>query len=206
MPKRYALYDIAKLTDRFNLKAGVPRGVKPSRTVNPTDKAAVIVSVAGVSELRLMGWGLLPANSTNTNSVFRYKTYETKSETIFNKHSTAKAVRTQRCIVPANGFYEWQKIDGAKQPFFITPKNQELCAFAGIYSSWHDADSTVHETFSIITIEANADVATIDARMPVILHPDNEVMWLDPTISDVTSIYSAMRSADNQSFTINSEF
>lgn len=202
MPSRYALEDIAKLTDRFHLKNGVPRGVNPRQAITPTDKAPVIVSRAGENELRLMNWGLLPANSTNTNSVFRYKTYNTKSERIFNKHSTAKAVRTQRCIVPANGFYEAQKTEAGTQWMYVTPRSRELWALAGIYSSWEDANTQTHHAFSIITTESTTELSAFDPRMPIILRPEEESTWLDPAIDDLSSIYRAMRPADNHSFVI----
>lgn len=197
MPERYALYKIDKLTDRFNLKNGVPRGVKPSYNISPTQHVSVIISKSGVNELKLMNWGLLPANSTNTNSVFRYKTFDTKSEGVFNKHSTAKAIRSQRCLVPANGFYEWQKTSDGKQPFYVRPNDRDLFAFAGIYSSWQDADSKEWGTFSILTIDSNKEMNTINPRMPIILQPDEESTWLDPNVDDMLSIYNAMRPSDD---------
>ena len=106
MISRYSLYTTADLSDRFSLKDGLPKGVKPHYNIHPTLQAPVIVNNGSHPTVERMGWGLVPKGAKDTNSVFRYKTYNVPSEKILAKHSWEIAVRHNRCLVPANGFFQ----------------------------------------------------------------------------------------------------
>lgn len=194
MISRYALYEIADISNRFNLTEGLPKGIKPHYNNSPTISAPVIISHEGTSIVRPMKWGLVSKGAKDTNSVFRYKTYTIPSEGIFSRHSWERAVREHRCLVPANGFYLLNG-SGKKRAYYARPKDKTLFAFAGVYSSWQDPEGTEHGTFSIITIDAvggmPGDVSS--GSMPIIMKREDEVRWLDPTMTDTSSIYDMLR-------------
>lgn len=192
MAERYALYEIEKLRDRFTLPNGVPAGVKRSYNISPTQLGAVVVNRDGVATLERMKWGFIPATAKDSNSVFRYKTYLAKSEGIFSKPTWQESIRHSRCLVPANGFYEWQQTTDGKLPYYVRPTDQDLFAFAGIYSSWTDPQGETWGTYAIIT--------TLYDRGPkkplqraVILRPGDEAEWLNPAIDDMNTLYGLMR-------------
>jgi putative SOS response-associated peptidase YedK len=195
MSARYTLFKINDFADRFHL-------TPPAETINrrynisPALPAPVIVSRNGVPVLEHMKWGFVPQGAKDTNSVFRYKTYDAKSEGIFSKNIWRDAIRETRCLIPANGFYEWKSTDDGKRPFYITA-SQELFAFAGIYSSWVDPSGKTWGTFAIVTTESNDQMRHVSDRMPVILQPEDEHTWLNPTASDINTLYDIMRPYDN---------
>lgn len=192
MISRYALYDIAELSKRFNISEGLPKGVKPHYNYSPTITAPVIVSENGAHVVKRMKWGLVPQGAKDTNAVFRYKTYNVPSENIFSRHSWDLAVRERRCLVPANGFYELNR-SGKKRAYYAELKDKSLFAFVGIYSSWQDPEGVVYGTYSVITTEATNDMPDSHMRMPVILKREDEARWLDPAIADANSLYDILR-------------
>lgn len=196
MISRYALYDIAGLSKRFLASAGLPKGVKQHYNISPTINAPVVVSKDGAPVMKLMSWGLLPKGTKDTNSVFRYKTFVIPSEDVFSKHSWQLAVRENRCLIPANGFYELNE-SSEKRAFYAEPKDKSLFSFAGVYNTWSDEDGVVHNTFSVLTTEPTSDMPDSRMRMPIILAPEDETKWLDPTISDDSSIYYMLRPNPN---------
>lgn len=201
MAERYTLFEIEKLRDRFALKDGVPAGVKKSYNISPGQLGSVIVHRDGVNVLERMKWGFIPANAKDNNSVFRYKTYMAKSEGIFDKATWQHAIRHQRCLIPANGFYEWQQTQEGKLPFYLTPSEQELVAFAGVYSSWTDSDGKEWGTYAIVTIMQDRSPKQ-SLRRPIILSPEDEADWLNPAITDMNTLYRCMRPYTEDMFTI----
>lgn len=198
MPDRYTLFEIEKLRDRFHLPQGVPSGVKRSYNISPTQSSPVIVNRAGARELTQMKWGFIRSHAKDANGVFRYKTHIAKSEGIFTKPTWGEAIRHSRCLIPANGFYEWQATSDGKRPFYIRPKDQDVFAFAGICSSWTDPEGVEWGTYSIVTTVPNKEMGTINKRMPVILHSEDEATWLDPAVDDVSTLYKIMRPYDDE--------
>ena len=192
MAERYTLFEIEKLRDRFQLTQGVPAGVKRSYNISPTQLAPVIVNRDGVNVLERMKWGFIPATAKDSNSVFRYKTYVAKSEGIFSKNTWQEPIRRSRCLVPANGFYEWQKTVDGKLPFYVHPTDQSLFAFAGICSSWTDPDGKQWGTFAIVTTLHDRG-PKMPLQRPIILRPSDEAEWLNPAVGDVNTLYGLMR-------------
>ncbi|MFI5212780.1 MAG: SOS response-associated peptidase [Candidatus Saccharimonadales bacterium] len=193
MIQRYALYEIEKIRDRFQLATGLPKGVKIHYNIRPTQTAPVIVSRDGKPTVELMKWGFIPPRAKDTNSVFRYKTYETRVEKVFDQTASKDVIRTRRCLVPANGFYQWRDSASGKLPFFIRPSDQDIFAFGGIYSSWTDPLNVTWGMYSIVTMPSNAEMATISDRMPLLLHPADEANWLNPEVYDGNTLYDIMR-------------
>jgi putative SOS response-associated peptidase YedK len=202
MSSRYALYSIDMLRDRFAPASGVPKGVKPHYNISPASLVPVIVSRDGVNHIEMMKWGFIPASAKDTNSIFRYKTFNARSEGIFDKPTWQTAIRTQRCLVPADGFYEWKTTSGAKNPFYIQPADRHLFAFAGVYGSWTDPAGTVWGMCSIITTNSATESDMMPSRLPVIVHPDDEADWLNPAIGDINSLYKIMRPYEHDQLTI----
>lgn len=193
MISRYALYDTAELRDHFNLTEGLPKGIKPRYNNSPTDDAPVIVMQNGMRIVKPMKWGLIAKGAKDTSSVFRYKTYNIPSERIFSKHSWERAVHEKRCLIPANGFYELSSSGSDKRAHFVQSKDRELLAFAGVYGSWEDPQGVTHGIFSLITIEAAHDTPSVGGRMPLVISRENEDRWLDPSVTDVGSLYEMLR-------------
>lgn len=193
MTSRYALYEIDKISKRFAPDSGVPKGVKPSYNISPTQVVPVIVSRGGVNQIEVMKWGFVPAGAKDTSAVFRYKTFNARSEGIFDKPTWSTAVRSQRCLIPANGFFEWKVSPTGKNPFYIHPADVSLFAFAGLYSAWTDPEGKVWGMCSIVTTNSASESDMMPSRLPVIVHPDDEADWLNPAIGDINSLYKIMR-------------
>lgn len=125
--------------------------------------------------LELMRWGLVPQWAKDEK--IGYKLINARSETVFDKPMWRSIITKSRCLVPANGFYEWQKRADGKQPYYIHPTDTDLFAFAGIWTRWQYEGRERH-TYSILTTEPNREMVNIHDRMPVILHRDDEAQWL----------------------------
>jgi len=136
-------------------------------------------------EIRLYTWGLIPywIKDFNSASEIRTKTFNAKAETLAEKPSFRGSYNRKRCLVPVNGFYEWQTMEKLKIPYYITLKNKPVIALAGLYDQWTDPGSgEIIYTFTIITTRANTmmeEIHNLKKRMPVILSPENERIWLD---------------------------
>lgn len=191
MAERYTLFTIEKLRDRFQLPQGVPAGVKRNYNISPSALGAVVVSRDGVPVLERMKWGFIPATAKNDNSVFRYKTYLAKSEGIFSKATWQDSIRQRRCLVPANGYYEWRQTPDGKVPFYVRPADQELCALAGVYSTWTDPEGVQWGTYAIVTALHDRGPKQ-PLQRPIILDKTRESEWINPDITDMSDIYGLM--------------
>jgi putative SOS response-associated peptidase YedK len=134
-----------------------------------------------------MRWGLVPPWAGDIK--IGRKMINARAETIAEKRSFKTPLKQSRCIVPALGFYEWKKLsDGSKQPYFIRRKDNALMGLAGIYEKWQQPNDNVVFTFSIITTTPNEIMEPIHNRMPAILQPDNEDLWLKLHFDDVPTL------------------
>ncbi len=192
MIEHYALHEISKLTDRFGLTNGVPKGVKPRYNISPSQLAPVIVRSGEATELRMMQWGLVPNGANDANSVFRYKTFNVKSEKIFTKPAWDTAVRQQRCIIPVSGFYMIRNSED-KDVYYFTSSDQPLLSVAGIYTLWTNPSGAEQYTFTMLTIDSNTAMPLPFGRMPVLLHADDEAGWIDSDVQDFSSLVRFMR-------------
>lgn len=119
-----------------------------------------------------------------------------RSETASTKPAFSDALKCRRCLVLADGFYEWQKTGKVKQPYCFEINDGELFAFAGIWDRWKDATGKPLETCSILTTTANAVTSSVHDRMPVILNRDSYDLWLDPEMKDVATVSELLRPCD----------
>ena len=141
--------------------------------------------------LKLMKWGMVPVWAKDEK--IGYKMINAKSETIFEKPSWSRPVKTKRILVPANGFYEWKKTDDSKQPFYIQQKGSNVMYLAGIWDTWHDGKSDELHSYTIITTSPNKEMSEIHDRMPVILAKDEAEPWLSSDIDkDQDAIFSLL--------------
>lgn len=160
-----------QISERFNVEVFAEL-YKPSYNCAPSQNLPVITNSQS-QKISFLKWGLIPFWAKDPKVGFR--NINTRSETISEKPSFKNAFGRRRCLIPANGFYEWNK---DKIPYRIFLKNEELFAMAGIYEKWKNAEGKELDTFSIITTTANEAIKDIHHRMPVILKPEDEKSWL----------------------------
>jgi len=142
--------------------------------VAPGQIIPIVMKEHGKKILEPVKWGLVPFWAKDPK--IGYRMINTRAETITEKPSFKAAFKYRRCLIPANGFYEWKKPE--KQPFYIHLPNRELFTFAGIWEEWHHPDGSSLRTCSIITTDVNKTMQTIHDRMPVILSREDEEKWL----------------------------
>jgi putative SOS response-associated peptidase YedK len=140
-------------------------------------------------EIRLLKWGLIPSwiQSDEDAEAIRFKTFNARSESIESKPSFSYSFKSRRCIIPVKGFFEWQHVGKAKIPWYIYFADNTIFSIAGLFSEWTQSSTgEVISTFSIITTDANdlmAEIHNSKKRMPAILDPNDEKMWINLSIS-----------------------
>ena len=147
-----------------------------------------------VRELALMKWGLIP-HWTKDPSIAT-STINAKSETATTKPAFRDPIRLRRCLIAADGFYEWKRTATGKQPYCFEVNEGELFAFAGLWDGWKDASGKWVKTCSILTTIPNSVTCAVHDRMPVILEPDSYDLWLDPGMNDVQVISELLKPYD----------
>lgn len=192
---RYTIYQTGELNTRYDVDDAqqdeLLEDLKANYNVAPGQKLPVITRNSP-NRLELMRWGLIPVWAKDEK--IGYRMINARAETVFEKPSWKRPVLKQRCLVPANGFYEWKTSDEGRQPFFIRLKDVELFSFAGVYDQWtHKETGEVIRSYAIITTDANRDMQGIHGRMPVILKPDDEDRWLEPSNDTPESIADLLR-------------
>lgn len=161
----------------------------PRYNIAPTQLAPVVrlaEGAAGGRRLDPLTWGLVPAWAKDPSTGARL--INARSETAAGKPSFRSAFRRRRCLVPADGFYEWKAEAGGKQPYRIAFRDDRPFAFAGLWEHWQGKDGAELESFTILTCEANALLRPLHARMPVILEPEAHARWLDPDAGGVADL------------------
>jgi putative SOS response-associated peptidase YedK len=116
-----------------------------------------------------------------------------RAETLAEKPSYKQALLRRRCIVPSDGFYEWQQEGGQRQPVYIHRKDDALFGFAGLWDEWRQDDGAPLRTCTIITVGPNELMAPIHNRMPAILRPEDEALWLDPSTRDLNALLHVLQ-------------
>lgn len=166
------------IADQFGLPEA-PQ-IAPRYNIAPTQPiAAVRVSESSKQrELTYFHWGLIPRWAKEPSIGSRM--INARSETAAEKPSFRAAFKYRRCLVPADGFYEWQKLNGTKQPVRIQTKNGDPFAIAGLWEHWQGPDGSEIESCTLLTTTPNELLAQVHNRMPVILAPDDYDLWLDP--------------------------
>lgn len=157
--------------------------IRPEYNVSPSAEMPIIFkpekNTTVISKFR---WGLVPfwAKEINTG----YSMFNARAESLANKKTYKKLFQSQRCIIPANGFFEWVKKNGSKIPFYITLSDNKIMSFAGLYEHWEGPDGNKVSSFTIITTETNQKLEPIHDRMPAILLQEEFDHWLNPENRD----------------------
>ena len=165
--------------------------MQPNYNVAPTQEVPAVVAGNGGGERRLemLRWGLIPSWADDPGIGARM--INARSETVAEKPSFRPAFKERRCLIPADGFYEWQKTNGGKQPHYIRMKNGRPFAFAGLWESWK-GDGNEIRSCTILTTNPNDIAGEIHNRMPVILPPEGYEVWLDPDVRETDQLLSLL--------------
>jgi putative SOS response-associated peptidase YedK len=168
----------------------------PRYNIAPTQPVPVIRQhpKEPVRQLSLMKWGLI-AHWAKDPSIAT-STINARSETAATKPAFRDPLRLRRCLIPADGFYEWARKGASKQPFCFEVNEGELFAFAGLWDGWKNTEGQWIRTCSILTTTPNAVTSTVHDRMPVILDPDSYDLWLDPGMQNVVAISELLKPHD----------
>lgn len=172
----------------------------PRYNLGPTQSVPVIRQrPTGERVAHLLHWGLIPSWAKDRE--IATKLINARGETLAEKPSFRSAYAARRCVIPANGFYEWRLDGQGKQPYFIQPKDKPFFAFAGLWERWQQADGSPLDSFTIVTTAANESMAEIHERMPVMLDDQGMAIWLARQ-SAPESVAELVRSAPDDWLTL----
>ena len=178
-------FDVSSLTFDF-----VPR-----YNIAPGQQAPVVAEDRHGRRIGLLTWGLVPSWVDSPKSGL----INARSESVASKPSFREAFQRRRCLVPADGFYEWKRTAAGKVPYWFHPPDGDMLSFAGIWESWSRPGADPRFTFAILTTEANEDIATVHDRMPVVVEAPDRASWLSRTAHE-SNLLSLLRPAPAGTF------
>jgi putative SOS response-associated peptidase YedK len=187
---RYEIVDGRRIFLRFQVANATP-DLLSNLDVRPTQQVPALLND---HQLRLMKWGLVPAWAKDPS--VGVKMINARAEGIAEKPSFKRPLRTQRCLLPASAFFEWQgphEAKSAKIKYRIARKDGDMFGLAGLYDVWKSPNGAELATCTIITCQPNALMAPIHNRMPVILQPEDEDAWLNPDMTEIEEITTYLR-------------
>ena len=170
---------------------------EPHYNIAPTQEVVTVRQNAREPrrELSLMRWGLIPYWAQDIS--IGAKAINAVSETAASKPAFREAIRRRRCLVAADGFYEWQKLGAKqKQPYIFTMQDGSIFSLAGLWDRWKDAQGNFIQSCAVLTTIPNALLAGIHDRMPVILKPEDYDLWLDPGVTDPARVAGLLQPLD----------
>ncbi len=190
---RFAFYSPAEAVTRvFGVED--PPAIEPRFNIAPTQFVPVVRSDDdGVRSVAMLRWGLVPFWAKDRSIGNRM--INARAETLAEKPAFRDSFRKRRCIVPANGFFEWRKQGSVKQPYFIALGGDEPFGMAGLWARWRDREKNGDErleTFTIVTTEPNSAVEPLHDRMPAILPPEQFDAWLAPENEDTAALQTLL--------------
>jgi putative SOS response-associated peptidase YedK len=194
-----------ELLDTFEIDFdAAEEALKPDYNVAPTMSVPVVMERVpkeekekgekgeeAVRQLRMVRWGLVPSWAKNLS--IGSKMINARVETVHEKPAYRRAFAKRRCLLPADGYFEWYVLEDAgskprKQPFFIRPRDEGVMAMAGLYEFWRSPEGEWVPTCTVITTQAPDDLGRIHERMPMIVEPDRWDAWLDPARTDLDDV------------------
>ena len=178
------------------LKDGI---IFPRFNIAPTQMVLTVINDGKKYRSGMIKWGFVPSFAKDENASFGM--INAKAETLREKPAFRTALKTKRCVILADGFYEWQKSNQSKQPMRIQVKNQKIFPMAGLWSTFVRPDGTKLYTCTIITCEANDLMKNIHDRMPVILDKASEKIWLNPQEDNPDTLSSLLIPFDSNQMT-----
>jgi putative SOS response-associated peptidase YedK len=188
---RFALYtDPIALAKKFQTENLLD--LQPSYNVAPSQTIPIIRNEQGHRLFALARWGLIPSWAKDIR--IGYNTINARADTVAEKPSFRSAFQRRRCLIPADGSFEWQEIAGnkIKQPWYISLTNQEPMALAGLWEHWQGSDGSEIESCTIIVTAGNEMMQPIHDRMPVILSPETWATWLDTANTNKQGLHSLL--------------
>ena len=168
------IVDINTVARAFHVDPVLQTG--PRYNIAPTQDIVVVLRDEEKAHLDMLRWGLIPAWAKEESKGI----INARAETLAEKPSFKRLLRSRRCLIVSDGFYEWKQEHGSKTPMYITLKEKDPFAFAGLWDAWKSPEGQIIRTCTIITTEPNDLMAGIHNRMPVILAPEVRDVWLDP--------------------------
>jgi len=167
----------------------------PARyNIAPTQPVPIVRMADGERQFALVRWGLIPAWVKDSRAFALV--INARGESVNEKPAFRNAMKRRRCLIPADGFYEWKEAGGRKRPYLVRPKDGAPIAFAGLWETWMGPNGEEMETAAIVTTLASRDIAHIHDRMPVIVPPDAFDFWLDcANVDAVTAAASKISSS-----------
>jgi putative SOS response-associated peptidase YedK len=192
---RFAFHSPRELTQQLFALSELPAASAPRWNIAPgTDVGVVRIAADGRRELVNLRWGLVP--SWAKERAIGDRLVNARAETLAEKPAFRGAFRRRRCLVPADGYYEWRAVAAGKQPYYVQAQSARPFALAGLWERWMDpASGEALESFVIVTRESAGVVAEIHARMPVIVPEAAYALWLDPS-ADAAAALAALITGD----------
>jgi putative SOS response-associated peptidase YedK len=182
---RYTLHTSReRLLEHFQLQSRLE--LVPRFNIAPSQAVPAVRQGEEQRELVMLRWGLIPAWAKEEKS--GYRMINARAETVASKPAFRSALRYRRCLLPADGFYEWRAGPRGKQPYYIRLREGDVFAFAGLWEHWEGPDGKVIESCTIIVTNANEVLRPVHDRMPVILDPADYHRWLDPSCHDPSAL------------------
>lgn len=175
--RQFLVEDVPELERRYNIA--------------PTQEIAGVRETEDGREVAFYKWGLVPSWAKDTSMGARL--INARSETVREKPAFRQAFKQRRLLIPADGFYEWQRTDGRKQPYFFQMRDKSPFGFAGLWEQWKGEEGQVINSCTILTTEANEVLRPVHDRMPVILHPDDYALWLDEDLRTLEMVEDVLR-------------
>jgi putative SOS response-associated peptidase YedK len=179
------------LREVFNLEQSVPLGLKPRYNIAPSQQVPIIRDTESGRDMVMAKWGLIPHWSKEAKT--KYSTINARIETVAEKPTYRTPFKHRRCLIPADGFYEWKVVDGRKVPHHIRMRDGGVFAFAGLWDHWEGEGESM-ESCSIIVMPANDVMQSLHERMPAIIAPAHQDLWLDPRVTDKAEIMTYLNS------------
>jgi putative SOS response-associated peptidase YedK len=171
----------------------------PRHNIAPTQPVPVVLVAHGARHFRLMRWGLIPAWAKDPRKIALM--INARSEGIAEKPAFKNAIRRRRCLIPTDGYYEWQAAGGRKRPFFIYRVDRRPFALAGLAESWIGPNGEELDTVAIVTAAASRDLAVLHHRVPVAIRDEDFVRWLDCSSDSAADVMGLLVPPEHGEFT-----
>jgi putative SOS response-associated peptidase YedK len=182
------------LAERF--QAWDEIGERPRYNIAPTQPVLTVRKEQGKKSRHFttMRWGLIPSWAKDVS--IGNRTLNARSETVTTTPAFRNSILTKRCLIPADGFYEWRKMGSVKQPYCFEVGEGDVFALAGLWDQWKNPEGQIIESCTILTTTPNSVVVDMHDRMPVIVPPDKYDLWLDPDVNDFEAIRGILKPYD----------
>ncbi|MEC0275898.1 SOS response-associated peptidase [Peribacillus frigoritolerans] len=194
---RFTLFtDIEEIKERFDIQGSFDEEYQFSYNIAPSQSVLSVINDGVRNRLGYLRWGLIPFWAKDEKA--GYKMINARAETIAEKASFRNAYKKKRCMIIADSFYEWKKTPERKIPMRIKLKNHAPFGMAGLWESWKSPEGISIYSCSVITTVPNELMTSIHDRMPVILKPEDEKDWLNPSINDPAHLQQYLKSFDSE--------